>query len=193
MDDPQESKSTLRANDACHGVYGCMIQATSENRISRSERLFRRIRVGISNMFFRFKRDGIVCTLKYVMRNKLDLKSKQQEVTMDKIQDLLNLQPGEWVEVRSEQEILRTLDADHKYKGLRFMAGMEKCCGRRYKVYKRLQRMLMESTGECRKIKNSVLLEGAMCDGEPYNGCDRSCFFYWREVWLKRVEGENIA
>ncbi len=27
-----------------------------------------------------------------------------------------------------------------------------------------------------------------ICDGDGV-GCDRSCFFFWRETWLKKVDG----
>jgi hypothetical protein len=103
----------------------------------------------------------------------------------------LNLQPGDWVEVRSEEEILAMLDKNRKYKGLGWMAGMSKHCGKRYRVFKRLETILLESTGEYRKVKNTVLLEGVICDGSPFNGCDRSCFFYWREAWLNRAEKQD--
>jgi hypothetical protein len=33
----------------------------------------------------------------------------------------------------------------------------------------------------------TVLLDGVMCDGTEHGGCDRSCFLFWREEWLKRV------
>lgn len=46
---------------------------------------------------------------------------------------------------------------------------------------------MLETNGELRKMKNTVLLEGAMCDGKAFSGCDRSCFHFWREVWLRRV------
>ncbi|MEN6307222.1 MAG: hypothetical protein ABFD91_05645 [Anaerohalosphaeraceae bacterium] len=106
---------------------------------------------------------------------------------MPPVEDVLNLKPGEWVEVKSEEQIRAALDSNNTYKGLRFMAGMNKHCGRQYRVFKRLEVMLLESTGEYRKVKNTVLLEGVMCDGSPFNGCGRSCFFYWREAWLKRI------
>jgi len=93
------------------------------------------------------------------------------------------------VEVKSEAQILATLDKNGKYKGLYWMCNMRKFCGKRYRVYKRLERMLLECTGEYRKIKNTVLLEEVFCDGEEWYGCDRTCFHFWREVWLKRVEG----
>jgi hypothetical protein len=103
-------------------------------------------------------------------------------------EEVLNLKPGEWVEVKSEQEILSILDENSRYKGLYFMSGMREYCGKRYKVYKRVERVLLESNQELRKMKNTVLLEGVMCNGHIWQGCDRSCFYYWREAWLRRVE-----
>jgi len=102
-------------------------------------------------------------------------------------EEVLNLQPGEMVEVKSEEEILATLDPQGRQRGLSWMPTMGKFCGKRFRVFKRLDRILLESTGEFRKIKNTVLLEGVLCDGEGFYGCSRSCFHYRREVWLKRV------
>lgn len=102
--------------------------------------------------------------------------------------EVLNLQPGEWVEVKSEKEILAMLDEKGDYKGLRWMCNMRKFCGKRYRVLKRLETMLLESSGKYRQVKNTVLLEGVICDGQDWFGCDRSCFHFWREIWLRRVE-----
>jgi hypothetical protein len=100
----------------------------------------------------------------------------------------LNLQPGEWAEVRSIDEISLTLDEKRKYKGLFFMPEMEKFCGKKFKVFKIVKIIKLESTGEIRKLKTpSVFLEGAYCNGERHEGCDRSCFHFWKEAWLKRI------
>lgn len=102
--------------------------------------------------------------------------------------EILNLQPGEWVEIRSLQEILGTFDSDRRNKGLAFMPEMEKFCEKRFKVLKRVHFIRLESTGEVRKMRSpTVLLEGVYCDGENYGKCDRSCFHLWREIWLKRT------
>jgi hypothetical protein len=101
------------------------------------------------------------------------------------VEESLGLKPGDWVEVKSESEIRRTLDADGRYKGLLWMDNMSRFCGRRLRVHKRLERMMLESDGRMRKLKNTVLLEGALC-ADLY-GCDRSCFHFWREAWLKKV------
>jgi len=95
------------------------------------------------------------------------------------------LQPGEWVRVRSREEIRAMLDRCERYEGLAWMTTMEKCCGREFTVRRRVHKIVLESTGEIRKLKNTVLLEGGICDG--IYGCDRSCFFFWKEAWLERV------
>jgi len=104
----------------------------------------------------------------------------------------LNLEPNEWVEVRSPKEIFLTLNAQGKLNGLRFTPEMTKFCGRRFRVYKRLDKILLEATGELRRIRTpTVLLEGVVCDGRAHGGCDRSCFCFWREAWLKKVPSKN--
>jgi hypothetical protein len=104
----------------------------------------------------------------------------------------LGLQIGDWVEVRSAKEIFSTLDQNGKFKGLSFTPEMAKFCGKRFKVYKKLQNIILEATGELRKIRApTVLLEGVVCDGERHGKCDRSCFCFWREAWLRRVDSDR--
>jgi hypothetical protein len=101
---------------------------------------------------------------------------------------LLNLQPGEWAQVRSIDEISVTLDEKGKYKDLYFMPEMEKFCGKKFKVFKRVEIIKLESTREVRKLKSPVVfLEGVFCNGEYHDRCDRTCFHFWREAWLKRL------
>ena len=98
----------------------------------------------------------------------------------------LNLQPGEFVEVRSEQEILQTLDGQGKHRGLAWMPNMARCCGKTYAVYKRVKRIMLESSGEIRVVRNTVLLEGGdMC--ENLYGCDRSCHHFSRSMAQESV------
>ena len=101
--------------------------------------------------------------------------------------EVLGLEPGELVEVKSEREILATLDADGKNRGLLWMRGMRSHCGKRYRVFKRVETIMLESNGKLRRMRNTVLLEGVMCDGSEFFGCDRSCFMFWREAWLRRA------
>lgn len=100
----------------------------------------------------------------------------------------LGLENGDWVQVRPMGEIQLTLDGKGACRGLSFMPEMEQYCGRRLRVHKRVQKIMLESTGELRKLSiPTVLLEGAACDGSAHQGCDRCCPCFWREQWLKRV------
>jgi hypothetical protein len=102
----------------------------------------------------------------------------------------LHLEPGDIVEIKTENEILATLDSSGKYEGLRFTSEMKKYCGKKFKVYRKLKKIIIETTGELRTVNPDVpivLLERVYCDGSAHGGCDRSCLCYWREEWLKRV------
>jgi hypothetical protein len=120
---------------------------------------------------------------------RLASRNKQKKTPVaNKIQGSLGLKVGDLVEVRSVKEIFTTLDAQSKLNGLRFNPEMVKFCGKRFKVYKTLNRIILETTGELRRVKTpTVLLEGVFCDGAGHGGCDRSCFCFWREKWLKKV------
>src|SRR5512138_2069063 len=102
------------------------------------------------------------------------------------------MEPGEWVEVRSPEEINQTLDAERRNQGLYFMPEMEAFFGGRFKVFKKVTVIKLEDTGEVRRLLSpTVSLEGVYCTGEQHEGCDRSCFHLWREAWLKRVPEEG--
>lgn len=109
--------------------------------------------------------------------------------------DSLNLQPGEWVEVKSLEEIKGTLDQSGRNRGLVFDAGMSRFCGRRFQVRSRVDSMIMETTGMMRAVKNTVLLENVTCCCVfAVGGCPRKDLLYWREIWLKRVsENDSTA
>lgn len=106
----------------------------------------------------------------------------------------LRLEPGEWVEVKSRDEILRTLDDRRMLKGLSFGGDMYEQCGRQMRVQERVDRVIEERTGRLRSVHDTVILEGSICD--RYMGCARGMPFLWREGWLRRVEtspsGEHL-
>jgi hypothetical protein len=102
----------------------------------------------------------------------------------------LDLRPGQIVQVKSLDEILATLDSDRRHNGLLWMNGMSRYCGTRQRVYKQVRWIVLEHTGQLRRVKGTVLLEGVMCDGSDFGGCDRSCLFFWKEAWLRPIAKE---
>lgn len=98
----------------------------------------------------------------------------------------LGLTPGDWVEVKSRDEILHTLDSSGRHHGLAFSHFMYRQCGKRFRVQRRAERIIVEATGRLRPIDDTVILEGSICD--RYNGCARGMPMLWREAWLKRID-----
>jgi len=100
----------------------------------------------------------------------------------------LDLQPGELVEVRSKEEIMATLDANQKNRGLWFDSEMLPYCGGIYRVLRRVNRIIDEKTGRMLNLKNPcIVLEGVVCKSSFHRLCPREIYPYWRENWLKRA------
>jgi hypothetical protein len=98
----------------------------------------------------------------------------------------LGLRPGDWVEVRSEAEILATLDERGRCEELPFMPEMRVFCGRRFRVKARADRTVVQKLG-VRRMRNTVHLDDLRCDGAEHGGCCRDCLLFWKEAWLERV------
>jgi hypothetical protein len=104
----------------------------------------------------------------------------------------LDLQPGEFVQVRSPEEIKATLDDKGFNRGLSFDREMMRYCGQTLRVKARVNHLIDESTGRMVHIRrDAIILEGGVCSGECSTGrwfCPREIYAYWREAWLKRVD-----
>jgi hypothetical protein len=156
----------------------CNFQETPVTLASELRPFSTRITKRIPNMLFTLK--GRV---KYFLMRKF---FRNNSVPADELHVELN--PGDWVEVRSLHEIVSTLDEKGKFKGLYFMPEMESFCGKKFKIFRKAEKIKLETNGELRKLKYpSYFLEGVYCSGIIQGGCDRSCFHYWREEWLRKV------
>ena len=103
------------------------------------------------------------------------------------------LKVGDWVEVRSKDEILRTLDSEGRVDGMPFMPEMLAFCGKRFQVYKRAHKTcdtVFPVRG--RRVDRAVHLE-TRCDGSAHGGCQASCMLFWKDAWLKPVSGDSSA
>ena len=99
----------------------------------------------------------------------------------------LNLQPGEVVRVKPLSQIKATLDPEGKNQKLLFAPAMADFCGQVMKVRDRVENIVLEATPHQRKIKDTVVLEGATCVGVCHRMCPRQSLLFWRECWLERV------
>jgi hypothetical protein len=105
---------------------------------------------------------------------------------------VLNLQPGELVQIKSKHEIERTLDAQFKNRGLWFDKEMTRFCGGQYRVRARVNRQIDERSGKMITFKNPcITLEDVTATGEYFEFAPLDERIYWREIWLERITGEG--
>ena len=82
---------------------------------------------------------------------------------------VLNLHVGDTVEVRTQDEILATLDKDGRLEAMPFMPEMLQYCGRRFRVFKRADKTCDNiKEWSIRRAKNAVHLTGVRCSGEAH-------------------------
>lgn len=93
------------------------------------------------------------------------------------------LRPGMRVRIKSESEILATLDPGGALDGLPFMPEMRRFCDSSLDVVADLNRIHISGTG-VRGICDTVMLEGARCDGDAHGGCGRACYLLFKKDWL---------
>ena len=103
----------------------------------------------------------------------------------------LNLSEGDVVEVKDREGIAATLDSQGKNRGLSMSYEMLRHSGRKLRVIKRIDRMILENTGKMREIRNTVLLDQTECSGVCLRGCARGSFPMWREAWLTKADAEK--
>ena len=95
---------------------------------------------------------------------------------------------GDLVEVRPLAEIRDTLDESGSIDGLPFMQEMAAFCGRRFRVFRSVDKIFdYGRSGRLRRIDDVVLLGGLRCDGSAHGGCQASCYLLWKTAWLKRM------
>lgn len=123
--------------------------------------------------------------------NLYSLVKPKENVTMHAQEkpSIVHLEAGDWVRVRSLEEIQATLNRFKELKGCAFLDDMRQYCGSRQRVVKVMERFLDERDYQVKKTRGIVLLDGLYCQGTPVFGrCDRSCLLFWREEWLEKIK-----
>lgn len=100
----------------------------------------------------------------------------------------LGLRRGEYVEVRSVEDIRGTLGPSGRNRGLLFEPDMTVYAGRKFQVDHPVEKIISEETGEMVRLTNTVALKGARCAGLCAKNCPRAQAHFWREAWLRRVK-----
>jgi hypothetical protein len=157
--------------------------------IKRRLRLFTRRSLNVRQVrFLKTKSDQLINWFLNAIGNKDKLEANE-------INNTSTLKAGDLVRVRSKEEILVTLNHWGILKGCMFMPEMSPYCGTVQRVMKRMERFVDERDYHVKKCNGIILLEGLNCQGtSDYGRCDRTCFYFWREEWLEKVdEGQAIT
>jgi hypothetical protein len=105
----------------------------------------------------------------------------------------LGLAEGDYVRVKSQSEIEKTLDKYARNRGLSFeVEEMAPYCGGIYRVKKVVKKIIHEPSGKMITMKHPcIMLDGVVCNAE-YTSCRLNCprhiYAYWREFWLEPVD-----
>jgi hypothetical protein len=106
-----------------------------------------------------------------------------------------DLRAGDWVRVRSLGDIVQTINASNRNKGLSFDHEAVGYCGSRYQVHSVVEKIIDERKGTMLAMHNPcITLAGAICKGE-YSPrrlmCPRASIHYFRPLWVERVAPEQ--
>lgn len=90
-------------------------------------------------------------------------------------------------------EIFATLDEKGRLDSMPFMPEMLQFCGQRLRVHKSAHKTcdtVFPIRG--RRVDSAVHLD-TRCSGEAHGGCQAGCLIFWKEAWLKPVDGAAAA
>ena len=88
-------------------------------------------------------------------------------------------------------EIRITLNQVNELQGCSYIIEMGQYCNTTQQVLKPINRLVDERDLRVLRPKGVVILEGVTCKGGEFWGeCDRECYYFWREEWLEKIDGQ---
>jgi hypothetical protein len=99
---------------------------------------------------------------------------------------------GDWVEVRSKAEILKTLDSNGQLDGMPFMPEMFAFCGQKHQVFKRAHKTCDTVFPIRGRRLDRVVHLATRCNGSAHGGCQAECLIFWKEAWLKPLDRVSV-
>jgi hypothetical protein len=109
----------------------------------------------------------------------------------------LQIKPGTLVRVKSQDEILSTLDRRAVCGGVSFIGEhMRQYCGSVFVVDKCIKCFYDEKDSCYAQLENTFALAGVYCGGRQPEGsrvCDRGCALFWKGEWLEPLANATAA
>jgi len=104
---------------------------------------------------------------------------------------IVDVAPGQLVEIRKKDEIMPTLSPENRNRKLLFDHEMVPHCGKRASVNRHVYQIIDESTGKMIKLGDCVVLDNVGCQGIYHRFCPRELDVYWRSAWLRPLNGKD--
>lgn len=102
--------------------------------------------------------------------------------------EVLDLQPGEIVRVKTRRQIEETLNHVSKNRGLWFDREMHRFCGGEFRVASVVRTIVDEASGKALTMGSAcIVLAGVSATGEYLGLCPQNELIFWHEIWLERV------
>ncbi len=102
--------------------------------------------------------------------------------------EVLDLQPGEIVRVKTRRQIEETLNNVSKNRGLWFDREMHRFCGGEFRVASVVRTIVDEASGKMLTMGSAcIVLAGVSATGEYLGLCPQNELIFWHEIWLERV------
>jgi len=105
----------------------------------------------------------------------------------------LGLKPGDWVRIKSHEEVRAALDVTSRNRGLTFEPEMTRYIGGVHRVSEVVERIIDEQKGKMLRLDRTVVLDQVYCEGLCNKACPRKNPLFWREAWLERVEAPTTS
>ena len=106
---------------------------------------------------------------------------------------IVDVAPGQLVEIRSRDEIMPTLSQENRNRSMSFDSEMIPFCGARARVDRHVKRIIDETTGKMIKLSDCVVLDDVVCQGIYHRFCQREIPTYWRSAWLRTLNDQDGA
>jgi hypothetical protein len=104
---------------------------------------------------------------------------------------IVDVAPGQSVEVLEKEEIMPTLGPDNRNRKMWFDSEMLPHCGKKASVNRHVNRIIDETTGKMMKLGDCVVLDDVVCQGIYHRFCPRELDVYWRSAWLRPVKANE--
>ena len=98
---------------------------------------------------------------------------------------MLGLRPGELVEIKSKDKIVRILDVNTGIATYRSTPEMLRYCGCDARGRQRVHKIIDEKGGAWFSSNSCIMLEEIVCTGTYHGYFPYAIYPYWREIWIE--------